>query len=386
VSPMFGRGSVPSTPRVLLVSHASDFGGGGEIGFRDIMLAIREKRPDAHVAAVFPDRGTMSADAARNGVATRVGSIPWWAYLDDQVPILRAVSRPLKLAYSVAQAVWYLRRLRPTLVLTNTMVIPSYAVAARLLRIPHFWMVREFGRDDHGFRFVLGYEATVRLISHLSVLVICNSRAVDTALRAVAPDMKTSVIYPVIDPAACLPPVRRTGDPFRAVLVGRFAPSKGQHLAIEAVAAARRNGVEIQLNLVGSGDREPLVALSQSLGVDDLVRINGPSGNIQHYWADAHVGLMCSDCEAFGRVTVEAMSAGLPVCGTEAGGTTEIIHSGFNGLLSPAKDPNALARNLISLASDEDLRRSLAEGAIHTAQRFRRGRFNDELAAVLGLD
>ena len=61
---------------------------------------------------------------------------------------------------------------------------------------------------------------------------------------------------------------------------------------------------------------------------------------------------MCSQCEAFGRVTVEAMRAGLPVCGTNSGGTPEIIDPGVNGLLSPAGDANALAANLMALESD----------------------------------
>ena len=94
---------------------------------------------------------------------------------------------------------------------------------------------------------------------------------------------------------------------------------------------------------------------------------------------------MCSECEAFGRVTVEAMRAGLPVCGTNAGGTPEIIDPGVNGLLSPAGDANALAANLMALELDEDLRRSLAFRALETAQRFQRDRYGDELTAILGL-
>ncbi len=94
---------------------------------------------------------------------------------------------------------------------------------------------------------------------------------------------------------------------------------------------------------------------------------------------------MCSESEAFGRVTVEAMRAGLPVCGTNAGGTPEIIDQGVNGLLSPPGDANALAANLMALESDEDLRRSIAFRAVETAQRFQRDRYGDELTAILGL-
>ena len=68
-------------------------------------------------------------------------------------------------------------------------------------------------------------------------------------------------------------------------------------------------------------------SLLRRLGVEDLVNIHGPTRDVGRYWSAAHVGLMCSECEAFGLVTVEAMRAGLPVCGTNAGGTPEIIDS-----------------------------------------------------------
>ena len=169
------------------------------------------------------------------------------------------------------------------------------------------------------------------------------------------------------------------------MLVGRFGSSKGQHTAIEAIAVARRLGIDIELTLVGPGDASPLRKLARRRDVSDLVRIHGPTPDVGRYWSDADVGLMCSRCEAFGRVTVEAMNAGLPVCGTDTGGTPEIIDPGVNGLLSPAGDAGALADNLIRLALDEDLRLKLAWGAAHTAQRFQRKRFDDELATILGL-
>ncbi|MCV7093471.1 glycosyltransferase [Mycobacterium interjectum] len=169
------------------------------------------------------------------------------------------------------------------------------------------------------------------------------------------------------------------------VLVGHFFQSKGQHVAVEAVAIARKAGVELELTLVGPGDPEPVRKLARTLGIADLVNIYGPTDDVGSYWAAAHVGLMCSDCEAFGRVTVEAMRAGLPVCGTNAGGTLEIIDPGVNGLLSAARDAKALAANLMLLESDEDLRRRLAVGAVETAQRFERNRHDNELATVLGL-
>ncbi len=193
------------------------------------------------------------------------------------------------------------------------------------------------------------------------------------------------MVYPVVDTPLGTPPQRHPAEPLRAVLVGYFSQAKGQHLAVEAVAIARKAGVDIELTLVGAGNQKPLRKLARRLGVEDLVTIDGPTRDVGRYWSAAHVGLMCSQCEAFGRVTVEAMRAGLPVCGTKTGGTPEIIDSGVNGLLSPAGDAKALAANLMALESDEDLRRSLAFRALETARRFQRDRHDDEFTAILDL-
>jgi len=377
-------------PRVVLVSNYGNFGGGGATVFRDMAVSIREKRPDIDLVAVFPWKGNLAKECARHGIRTKMGWTAWWAF-GERWPtpriewLVSALPRGVLLLVGILQAVLLLARLRPTMVVSNTMVIPSHAIAAKLLGIPHYWYVLEFGRDDHQLRFLLGYRRSVRLIGRLSEKVICISQAIEKAMLALDPTMKTCQVYPVVDTPPGTPSERQPGERMRAVLAGRLADSKGQHLAIEAIAIARKAGVDIELTLVGDGDENVLRQLARRLGVEDLVSIHGPTSDLGPYWSAAHVGLMCSQCEGFGLVTVLAMRAGLPVCGTNAGGTPEIITPGVNGLLSPAGDANALAANLMALESDEDLRRDLAFRAIETTHRFQRDRYRDELTAVLGL-
>lgn len=363
-----------------------------------MVLALRKKRPDLDLVGVYPRKGSLASECAGYDIRTEITWVPYWAYLEQWrerlssrltealvgvllVPLAEAIVAALLLP-GIVRAVLLLVRKRPTMVLTNTMVIPSHAVAAKLLGIPHYWMVHELGRD---FRFLLGYRRTIRVIGQLSESVVCCSQAVEKSLLAVDPTMKTCVLFPAIDAAPATPPQRHLGEPMRVVLVGWFCQNKGQHVAVEAVAIARQAGVDIELALIGGGNHEPVRMLARRLGVADLVHIDGPTSDVGRYWSASHVGLMCSEWEGFGRVTVEAMGAGLPVCGTDAGGTPEIIDPGVNGLLSPPGDAHALAANLMTLESDEELRRSLAVRAVETAQRFERNRHDNELATILGL-
>jgi glycosyltransferase involved in cell wall biosynthesis len=381
--------SAGPVPRVMVISNVGSFGGGGALDFRDMVFAIHEKRPDVDVVAVCPWKGSLVTECARHDISTKITWIPGWAFLArSRAPRVEALIGTVPylamLLVGILPALFLLIRQRPTMVLTNTMVIPAHAIAAKLLGIPHYWLVREFGKDDHRLWFLFGYRGTIRLIGRLSEAVICNSRAVEDALLAVDPKMTTHVVYPVVDTPLGTPPERQPGERMRAVLIGYYSEAKGQRIAIEAVAIARAAGVDIELALVGAGNQKPLRELARRLGVEDLVNIHGRTRDVGRYWTAAHVGLMCSQCEAFGRVTVEAMRAGLPVCGTDSGGTPEIIDQGVNGLLSPAGDANALAANLMTLESDEDLRRKLAVRAVETT-RFQRNRHDDEFINILGL-
>ncbi|WP_445166432.1 glycosyltransferase family 4 protein [Mycolicibacterium sp. Dal123E01] len=380
-----------AVPRAVVVSNVGSFGGGGVICFRDAVLALREKRPDMDVIAVFPRNGDVADACDEYGVRAKVAWVPWWGFgawsrlrLDPHV-VIGWLPYNVLLLPGIVQALVLLIRERPTVVVTNTMTIPSHAIAAKILGIPHYWMVDEFGRDDHGLWFLYGYDRTVRLIGRLSHTAICISRAVETAVLAIEPTMKTVVFYPAVDTPLGTPPQRRPDERMRIILAGYLSQAKGQRLAIEAVAVARKAGVDIELTLIGTGNQQPFHSLAQRLGVEDLVTIHAPTRDLGPYWAAAHVGLMCSQSEAFGRVTVEAMRAGLPVCGTDSGGTPEIIQAGVAGLLSPAGDADGLAANLMKLEADEDLRRSLAHGAAESVKRFQRDRHDNEFAAILGL-
>jgi glycosyltransferase involved in cell wall biosynthesis len=72
---------------------------------------------------------------------------------------------------------------------------------------------------------------------------------------------------------------------------------------------------------------------------------------------------------------MEAMSAGLPVVATAAGGVPEAVTDGVTGLLVPPGDPRALADALVTLARDGALRLRMGTAArerstvfdIHTA-------------------
>lgn len=77
--------------------------------------------------------------------------------------------------------------------------------------------------------------------------------------------------------------------------------------------------------------------------------------------ADAYVMNSQGLGETFGRVTIEAMAFGLPVLGTDAGGTKEIVEHNETGLLHPPgrRGAKALAHNLQFLLENPSVREQM---------------------------
>ena len=63
-----------------------------------------------------------------------------------------------------------------------------------------------------------------------------------------------------------------------------------------------------------------------------------------------------SRCEGTARVLIEGMAAGIPLMGSDVGGTPFVIQDGENGFVVPRGDSRALEAALRELLSDPDLR------------------------------
>ena len=83
------------------------------------------------------------------------------------------------------------------------------------------------------------------------------------------------------------------------------------------------------------------------------------------------VELVCSRAEAFGRVTVEAMLGGIPVIGSNTGGTPELIQDGKNGYLYKYGNPEELESKMEIFIANPDLIKTMGL----YAQEYARSRF-----------
>jgi colanic acid/amylovoran biosynthesis glycosyltransferase len=156
------------------------------------------------------------------------------------------------------------------------------------------------------------------------------------------------------------------GGPLRVLSVGRLVAVKGHAVLLEAIAAAEREGVALELTLVGDGPlRAALERRARALGIERRVRFTGAVGQdaiVRHYH-EAQAFCLPSLREGVPVVLMEAMACELPVVATGINGIPELVQDGVSGILVAPGSPQALASALARLAGDRSLRLRLGRAA-----------------------
>jgi glycosyltransferase involved in cell wall biosynthesis len=231
------------------------------------------------------------------------------------------------------------------LVHSNSSVTNIGALVASRLRVPHIWHVREFGELDYGTRPEWGRKLFIRALGQSEAAVLMSETLKYHLWKAINPP-NARVIYDGIASKEEFDRRRKESlrtlatkaekRPFTFILVGLMQPQKGQSIAIRALHRVQQKYPNVRLWLVGSGTEayvEECRVIASQLGVSGKITFWGYVDNPNPLYCEADCGLMCSQSEAFGLVTVEAMSFCRPVIGFRGGATPELVTPEENGLL-----------------------------------------------------
>jgi glycosyltransferase involved in cell wall biosynthesis len=123
--------------------------------------------------------------------------------------------------------------------------------------------------------------------------------------------------------------------------------------------------------MVGDGElRNELELQVRRLHLDAVVKMLGWRRDVPELMQIFDIFLLTSHWEGLPRVLLEAMSLGIPIVASSVDGVSEVVQCGENGYLSPPGDTPEMARQVLQLLGDDQLRRSMGRRSQRMVEPF----------------
>jgi len=185
-------------------------------------------------------------------------------------------------------------------------------------------------------------------------------------------DAVTSQHIEIVPFSAAIGPRRGTvSDAQQIIFVGRLVERKGVAYLLRAFAQVK-DKIPHRLVIIGDGpERAGLQEQAQDLDLGDRVIFTGRISDQELYEQYNQCSFIVlpavydakGDIEGLGVVLLEAMSYAKPAIASDAGGITDIVADGDNGLLVPPGHVPALAQAIEQLATNRALRKQMGRRA-----------------------
>ena len=287
----------------------------------------------------------------------------------------------------VALRLWgEMRRFRPDIV--HSFLFLGNLLAAFVGRLAGVHWIVVSQRCSYDATLPPFWRHVARLSHRLADCVVVNSRAALAEERDAGFPSSRLVHVPNAARPGVFPDEGALGPSSgpQVVAVGQLEAVKGHRFLIEAWPTVRRAHPDACLVLVGEGSaRGALGEQARSLGVANSVDFAGFRSPADAFIAGGDVLVQPSLTEGLPNAVLEAMVAGRPVIASRVGGVPELVVDGETGLLVPPADPDALARAIIALLDDPDLRARLgAAGARRARTMFSLDSVRAAVEAVYG--
>lgn len=324
--------------KIIWLAHESNLSG-ANIALLEWIDVLKE---DYTFHIIVPHEGNMQTALATRRIATTViyqyswsGTFCWWQI----TKLTRLFGRSL---IAMRQTKALLKREHTDLVFTNTIVPFIGALAAYRLNIPHVWWIHEFGIEDFGIRIGWGHDsAAYAQMKKWSKLIICNSDAVEKNFKTYMPGADIRRLYqPVSWDENCNAPKKKIA---RYIMFGQMIKSKGHFGVLEALHKAFQLNPEVDFSLHIKGpceDNSYYESLKEFICTNNLDFVSLERGFFkkEDILPNYEVLIMASDCEAFGRIVIEAQKAGLKTIIKNKGGVKELTKNGNGVLYSNEKE------------------------------------------------
>jgi len=250
-------------------------------------------------------------------------------------------------------------------------IVPDAPLAwlvSRLTKIP--FVVTCHGSDVPGYnpdRFGLVHKVIMpawRFLVKHSDMLISPSMSLKKLIESKCPSVEVQVVPNGIYSSA----YESLRKKKKILLCSRLLPRKGFQYVIEAL---KDKDIGWEVDVIGEG---PFRGELEKRAENSKTAIKfwgwldqGDEKSVELY-KDAAIFVFPSEAENFPTVLLEAMSAGMAVVTSTAGGCPEVV--GDAGLLVAPRDVEGIREAILKLIQDEDYRKLKAEESLRQVEKF----------------
>ena len=207
--------------------------------------------------------------------------------------------------------------------------------------------------------------------------VIVNSEYMNSEVKQVfnLPQDKIKVIangvdFEKFDSLSCDPKfrVKFALDSEKIIFfVGRLVNEKGAQVLLDAMPKILAHYSNVKLVIAGKGPQlEYLREKAKLLGINEKVFFTGyiSDDNLSKLYKCIDIAVTPSLYEPFGIVALEGMAAHIPVVVSDAGGISEIVQHGVNGMKAYAGNSDSLADSILEILNCPEKAQAMKDNAL----------------------
>ena len=293
---------------ILFVSHYSDLLGANR-SLLGIVKYIKSQNSQNPIVLI-PRKGELSKALEDNHIKYLIGNFYPSVYEKRSgADYIKGFIKGLLNIYYVAKIAYKLREENISLVHSNSSVTNVGAYLSLIFNVPHVWHFREFAKQHYKLNFNCGYLIQKLLWNKCSDANIAISNALKNYCYSIG-CKNVLTIYNGIPFNGINRPSLKIHNLFQIALVGVLHPSKHQEVVLLALSKIvnEYNVSNLHLNIYGQFIDERYKDLIEKIVVDNhierFVTFYGYQTDVRTMTKDCHIGILASEYEAFGRVTI----------------------------------------------------------------------------------
>lgn len=321
-------------------------------------LILEELKCGVEPVVLTPFKSEINRFCDQNGVVNY--SVKYMGFLYFSHDFLSPVKYTLrKIQYNILkrrsfkEACAKINMTSVDLVHTNNAGYDIGYLLAREFNKKHVWHLREGGLKH--FNFKPYYREVGKYMSEGADNFIAVSEFVKKEwIKLGIPGKKIKVLYDGVSENGVKSPIRSGKvENTRFIMCGSIMKAKGQMTVIQYFNHFPKNILRnVELYLFGSKegkDYNDALSFVKKNNLEKVVFFKGYTDDIWEELSKYDFAINYSNAEAFGRVTVEYMMAGLPVIAVDTGANRELL--GKYGIIIKKDDENQFASAVINAIS-----------------------------------